>query len=225
MAITTCIFDAYGTLLDVNAAARLAAAEPGQTALATVWPALAADWRRKQLEYTWLRAVAGQHADFWQVTQDSLDWALEAARLTDPALRARLLALYFDLPAYPEVPALLTTVRARGLATGILSNGTPAMLDAACTSAGITDLLDAVLSVESRGIYKPHPSVYGLVTARFGCTPGQVMFISANGWDAAGAAAFGFHTVWINRTGAPTDRLYAQPQHIVTDLDALRGLI
>ena len=225
MAITTCIFDAYGTLFDVNAAARLAAAEPGQTALAAVWPALAAEWRRKQLEYTWLRAVAGRHVDFWQVTQDSLDWAMEAASLTDAALHARLLALYYDLPAYPEVPALLGDLRARGLATGIRSNGTPAMLNAACTSSGISDLLDAVLSVESLGIYKPHPSVYGLVTARFGCTPDQVIFISANGWDAAGAAAFGFRTVWINRTGAPVDRLYAQPAHVLPDLSALPGLL
>jgi len=172
-----------------------------------------------------LRAVAGQHVDFWQVTQDSLDWALEAASLTDPALRARLLALYYDLPAYPEVPALLSDLRARGLATGILSNGTPAMLNAACGSAGISDQFDAVLSVESRGGYKPHPTVYDLVTARFGCTPDQVLFVSANGWDAAGAAAFGFRTVWINRTGAPIDRLYARPQHILPDLSALTGLL
>ena len=225
MAMTTCIFDAYGTLFDVNAAARLAASEPGQSALAAIWPGLAAEWRRKQLEYTWLRAVAGRHVDFWQVTQDSLDWALEAASLTDPALRARLLALYYDLPAYPEVPALLSDLRARGLATGILSNGTPAMLNAACGSTGISDQLDAVLSVESRGVYKPHPTVYELVTARFGCTPDQVLFISANGWDAAGAAAFGFRTVWINRTGAPIDRLYARPQHILPDLSALTELL
>ena len=162
MTIKTCIFDAYGTLFDVAAAARIAAAEPGREPVAAVWPALAENWRRKQLEYSWLRAVMGAHCDFWQVTQDGLDWAMAASGLADPELRERLLALYWELAAYPEVPEMLAALRARGMQTAILSNGSPAMLDGAVTSAGIGDLLDDVLSVESVGVFKPHARVYAL---------------------------------------------------------------
>jgi 2-haloacid dehalogenase len=225
MPITTCVFDAYGTLFDVNAAAAQAAAEPGQAGLAAVWPALARDWRRKQLEYTWLRAVAGRHCDFWQVTQDGLDWAMEAQGLDDQALRARLLALYRQLPTYPEVPALLATLKARGLATAILSNGSPDMLDAAVGSAGIAPRLDAVLSVESVGVFKPHARVYDLVGAHFDCAKDEVLFVSSNGWDAAGAAGYGFRTVWVNRSGEPTDRLYARPHHILPNLVTIPEII
>lgn len=221
MTITTCIFDAYGTLFDVAAAARIAAREPGQEKLAEVWPKLAEDWRRKQLEYTWLRAVMRQHCDFWQVTQDGLDWSLEAAGLTDPELRERLLALYWELAAYPEVPAMLSALKAQGLSTAILSNGTPEMLKAAVQSAGIGDMLDDTLSVESVGIFKPDARVYQLVTERFSCTPSQVLFVSSNGWDAAAAAGFGFHVAWVNRAAAPVDRLPSRPAHILTDLSGI----
>ena len=225
MAITTCIFDAYGTLFDVTAAAREAAAEPGRERLAEVWPRLAADWRQKQLEYTWLRAVAGRHTDFWQVTQDGLDWALEAAGLDDPDLRDRLLQLYRDLSAYTEVPGVLSELKSRGLATGILSNGSPDMLGAAVQSAGIGGLLDAVLSVEDVGVFKPDARVYDMVGTRFGCAPGEVLFVSSNGWDAAGAAGYGFTTAWVNRARAPRDRLYAEPHHEVADLSAIPELV
>lgn len=225
MAITTCIFDAYGTLFDVGAAARLAAAEPGQDALAAVWPQLAQDWRAKQLEYTWLRAVADRHVDFWQVTQDGLDWALEAAGLGDPALRERLLALYWELEAFAEVPEMLAALKAKGLRTGILSNGSPDMLQGAARSAGITELLDAVLSVEDVGVFKPHAKVYDMVTDRFDCAAGEVLFVSSNGWDACGAAGYGFRTVWVNRTSAPMDRLYATPAHVLTDLTTIPEII
>ncbi|MEO1705687.1 MAG: haloacid dehalogenase type II [Pseudomonadota bacterium] len=221
--ITTCIFDAYGTLFDVSAAARDAAADT--PALAEIWPKLAADWRTKQLEYTWLRAVAGTHTDFWQVTQDGLDWAMEASKLADDRLRQRLLDLYWELGAYPEVAAMLGTLKARGLATGILSNGSPDMLAAAVQSAGISDLIDAQLSVETVGIFKPAAKVYDMVRARFGTAPGDVMFVSSNGWDAAHAAAYGFETVWVNRAGAPTERLPGQPQHALSDLSTLPELL
>ena len=218
MTITTCIFDAYGTLFDVAAAARLAAAEPGREDLAAIWPKLAEDWRRKQLEYTWLRAVMDRHTDFWTVTQDGLDWALEAAALSDPELRERLLALYWELPAYPEVPAMLGALKTKGLATAILSNGSPDMLAGAVASAGIGDLLDDTLLVESVGVFKPDARVYRLVAARFGCTAEEVLFVSSNGWDAAAAAGFGFRTAWVNRAGQPMDRLPARPHHILPDL-------
>ena len=218
MPITTCIFDAYGTLFDVSAAARAAAAEPGREDFAAHWPRIAADWRTKQLEYSWLRAVAGRHVDFWQVTQDGLDWALEAAGLAEDGLRERLLALYWELGAYPEVPAMLTALKARGLATGILSNGSPAMLEGAVRSAGIGDMLDAVLSVEDVGVFKPHDRVYDMVGARFGCARDEVLFVSSNGWDAGAAAGYGFRTVWVNRAGAPVDRLWGRPDAVLADL-------
>lgn len=224
MAIRACVFDAYGTLFDVTAAARAAAAEPGAGALAEVWPRLAADWRAKQLGYSWLRAAAGQHADFWTVTQDALDWAMEAHRLADPDLRARLLALYWELDAYPEVPDMLAALKDLGIGTAILSNGSPAMLDAAVTSADIGDLLDAVLSVETVGVFKPHPSVYEMVPATFACAPGEVLFVSSNGWDAAFAAAFGFVTAWVNRAGEPLDRLPGRPAHVLSDLTGIPEL-
>lgn len=224
MTIRACVFDAYGTLFDVAAAARLVAAEPGQDRLAALWPRLAADWRTKQLGYSWLRAAAGQHCDFWQVTEDALDWALEAAGLADPALRARLLALYWELPAYPEVPAVLAALKAAGLGTGILSNGSPRMLAGAVASAGIGARLDHILSCEAVQVFKPHPSVYALVPAAFGCAASEVLFVSSNGWDAAFAAGFGFKTVWVNRTGEPVERLPASPGHQLHDLTGIPDL-
>ncbi len=224
MPITTAIFDAYGTLFDVNAAARMAASEPAHAALADHWPQIARDWRLKQLQYTWLRAVADQHCDFWQVTCDGLDWALEAAGLQDDATRARLLALYRELAAYPEVATMLSTLKSRGLNTGILSNGSPHMLTSAVNSAGLTDSLDAVLSVEDVGVFKPHARVYDMVGARFGCAKGEVLFVSSNGWDAAGAAGYGFQTAWVNRADEPVDRLHAAPHHILPDLITIPDL-
>lgn len=224
MSITTCIFDAYGTLFDVAAAAREAAAEPGAETLAGIWPQLAEDWRRKQLEYTWLRAVTGAHCDFWQVTQDGLDWAMEAAGLADTSLRERLLALYWELSAYPEVPQMLSDLKTAGKATAILSNGSPDMLAGAVNSAGIGAVLDDVLSVEQVGVFKPHASVYALVEDRFGCTRDQVLFVSSNGWDAGCATGFGFTTAWVNRAGAPVDRLPWRPMHILTDLTTIPAL-
>lgn len=224
MGCRICVFDAYGTLFDVAGAARMAAAEPDGGALAAIWPRLAEDWRRKQLEYSWLRAIMGQHADFWQVTQDGLDWALAASGLSDSGLRGRLLALYRRLPAYPEAAGVLAALKTGGRATAILSNGTPAMLDAAVSSAGIGDRLDAVLSVESVGIFKPSSAVYRLVTDHFACRADEVLFVSSNGWDAAGAAHFGFRTVWVNRAGLPMDRLPAAPAHVLPDLSQLPAL-
>jgi len=225
MPITTCIFDAYGTLFDVSAAARQAATEPDHAALADHWPAVAANWRLKQLQYSWLRAITGEHTDFWQVTQDGLDWALEAQGLDgDAALRERLLALYWELSAYPEVPEMLRALKAAGKNCAILSNGSPAMLEAAVASAGLGDWLDDLLSVESVGIFKPAPQVYDLVEERFGGLREEVLFVSSNGWDAAAAAGYGFTTAWANRGGEPVDRLPARPHHVLSDLTAIAGL-
>lgn len=225
MTIKTCIFDAYGTLFDVNGAARQAATEKGFETLADVWPQLAQDWRAKQLEYSWLRTIAERHQDFWEITQDSLDWAMEASGLHDNALRARLLAIYKELPPFPEVPEMLKAVKAKGVEVAILSNGSPEMLVSAVRSAEIGPYLDDVLSVEEAGHFKPHHSVYDLVFDRFGRVQSEVLFVSSNGWDAASAAAYGFATAWVNRSGQPVDRLYGRPHRILTDLKAIADLI
>ena len=225
MAITTCIFDAYGTLYDVAAAARRAAEQPGQAKLAEVWPKLAADWRLKQLQYTWLRAITGEHVPFWNVTKDGLDWAMEASGLDDPVLRETLLALYWELPAYKEAPRTLATLKARGYTTAILSNGSPEMLEGARDFSGIGEWLDATLSVEDVGIFKPSHKVYDMVGDRFGTSPDEVLFVSANGWDAAGAAGYGFRTVWVNRASEPVDRMPARPAHVVENLSSIPDLL
>lgn len=224
MAIKACVFDAYGTLFDVAAAARIAAAEPGRAALAEKWPELANIWRLKQLQYTWLRASSDTHIDFWTVTQDGLDYALEATGLADAELRERLLALYWELAAFAEVPDMLADLKAAGFQTAILSNGTPEMLEGAVTSAGLETLLDDVLTVESVGVFKPARAVYELVTKRFDCTVGEVLFVSSNGWDAGYGAHFGFRTVWVNRAGEPMDRLPAQPSDVLSDLSRIPEL-
>ncbi len=226
MTITTCIFDAYGTLFDVASAARRAAAEPGRQGLADLWPRLSEDWRAKQLQYTWLRAITNEHVPFWQVTCDALDWTLERHGLAgDPELRDRLLALYRELSAYPEVPDVLAALKDRGLGCAILSNGNPDMLAAAVDSAGISARLDAVLSVEDAGIFKPSSRVYDLVGQRFGCDRDEVLFVSSNGWDIAGAAGRGFVTAWVNRAGDPVDRLAHCPRHILDDLSTIPDLL
>ena len=225
MAITTCIFDAYGTLFDVAAAARIAAEEPGRDALKAVWTDVAEDWRLKQLQYTWLRAITGDHTSFWEVTKDGLDWALEHRGLDDdPELRERLLALYWELAPFREVPMMLAKLKAQGKTCAILSNGSPDMLEGAVDSAGIGEYLDATLSVEEVGIFKPAAKVYDMVGDRFGCARGEVLFVSSNGWDVASAAGYGFDTAWVNRKGEPVDRMPARPRHILSDLSTLPDL-
>ena len=218
MPITTLVFDAYGTLFDVAGAARQAAALPEGAALADRWPQLAAEWRRKQLEYTWWRAITGAHAPFDQVTAEALDWALDALSLQDPALRARLLALYDELPAFPEVQGVLANLRGAGYRLAILSNGSPRMLATMTRAAGLDALIPDLLSVETVRVYKPDFRVYGMVEPALGAKPAEVLFVSANGWDIAGAARFGFNTAWVNRAGLPQDGLPQTPQHVIRDL-------
>jgi 2-haloacid dehalogenase len=217
---TACVFDAYGTLLDTSAAARRSAAALGGKA-----EPLARLWRQKQLEYTWLRSLMRRHADFWQVTGDALDYAMASFGIADDALRGRLMEQYRVLDAYPEAKPLLAALRRAGRPTAILSNGTPEMLRAAVAAAGIADLLDHVVSVEEAGIYKPDPAVYALATARLGRPAAELCFVSANGWDAAGAAACGLNAVWINRAGAAGERLPAAPVAEIASLAALPALL
>ncbi len=219
--ISACVFDAYGTLFDTASAAQHCADALGFAPAAR----LATLWRDKQLQYTWLRAVQGRHADFWQVTGDALDFALDALKTAGSDLRERLMQLYQTLDAYPEVPEVLRQLRDRGLTTAILSNGTPKMLSAAVDHAGLTDLLDQVLSVEEVGIYKPHPKVYQLACDRLGLAPNAIAFMSSNGWDAWAASAFGFKVIWCNRQGLTRERLPGAPDHEIPSLAELPGLL
>jgi 2-haloacid dehalogenase len=218
--IRACVFDAYGTLFDVHSAVGRLRAEVGPQA-----DALSELWRLRQLEYSWLRSLMGRHADFWQVTGEALDYALARLGLDPAPLRAPLLEAYLTLDAYPEVPALLERLRAAGLKLAILSNGAPGMLQAGAASAGIEGLLDAILSVEEVGIFKPDPRVYRLAVDRLGVAPNEIAFQSSNAWDVNGAACCGLRPVWINRFKAPPERLPGRAEHELPDLSTLPALL
>ncbi len=218
--IEACVFDAYGTLFDVNSAARTA-----QDSLGEKWQPLAELWRAKQLQYTWLRSLAGRHADFWQVTGDALDFALASFELEEPELRARLMELYLSLSVYPDVPDTLKRLKSAGMKLAILSNGSPAMLASAAANAGIAELFRAVLSVEEVNVYKPHPAVYGLACERLDSAPDRVCFLSSNGWDAYSAKAFGFRVLWCNRFGQSPERIPETPDAQITTLVELPSIV
>ena len=219
-AIRACVFDAYGTLFDFASAAAGCRDILGDKA-----ESLTALWRDKQLQYSWLRAVQGRHADFWQVTGDALDFAMERLKLGGTGLRERLMNLYLALDAFPEVPEVLRRLKAAGLTTAILSNGSPAMLRAAVDHAGLAESLDFVLSVEAVGVYKPHPQVYQLAVDRLGISPGAMVFLSSNAWDAYAASAFGMAVVWCNRYGQPKEHLPGAPDREIRTLAELPALL
>jgi 2-haloacid dehalogenase len=218
--VKACVFDAYGTLFDVHAPAAALASELGERGAA-----ISAQWRAKQLEYTWLRSLMGRYADFGQVTADALDVVLEANGLADSPVRGRLLSLYTSLAAYPDAAACLEAVKAAGVRTGILSNGSPSMLAAAVTSAGLGTLLDYILSVDTVRIYKPSPEVYKLAPNAFGVEPAQIAFVSANGWDCAGAAASGFRVIHVNRFNQAEERLGAGPEARAANLAEAASIV
>jgi 2-haloacid dehalogenase len=240
--IKVCVFDAYGTLFDVAAAARAC-----RDVLGDVTGPVSALWRDKQLQYTWLRAAQDRHADFWQVTGDALDFTLETFGLggfgdgadehggssrggsggasSRDGLRDRLMALYLALEAYPEVPAMLTALRHADLVTAILSNGTPKMLAAAVAAARLELMFDAVLSVEEVGVFKPARRVYQLAVDKLGCPAGAIAFVSSNAWDVHAASAFGMRVVWCNRHGARRERLPGAPDCEIATLRELPPLV
>jgi 2-haloacid dehalogenase len=218
--VKACVFDAYGTLFDFASAAQRCRDVLGERI-----GALTALWRDKQLQYTWLRALQGRHVDFWQVTGDALDFALETLAIDAPGLRDRLMNLYLTLDAFPEVPDVLQRLKKAGQRTAILSNGSPKMLEAVVSAAGLDSVLDAVLSVEEVGIYKPHPRVYQLAVDRLGVSANDIAFQSSNAWDAYAASAFGMRVVWCNRYGQRPERLPGGPDRLVKSLAELPALV
>lgn len=210
------VFDAYGTLFDV--------AGPSRALLGARAEEVSQLWRRKQLEYSWLRSLMGRHADFAQVTSEALAYAMESAGIADEALAAKLLAMYRRLPAYDDAKPTLARLRGKGLKLAVLSNGSPEMLTPMVEAAGLSTAFDTVLSVEDAGVFKPHPSVYQLACDRLALKPPEIGFVSANGWDAAGAAGFGFAVAWLNRRHEPVDRLPAKPAAQLRSLAELAAL-
>ena len=219
--VRACVFDAYGTLFDVHGPLLKLAAEIGPEA-----ENISKLWRQKQLEYTWLRSLMGVHTDFWHVTGDALDYALEFHGVNEPGLKDEIMALYLKLDAYPEVKEALQAVKSRGQRTAILSNGSPSMLESAVRHAGLDKLFDFVLSVEDVGIYKPSRRVYRHAMQKLvlHAAPSSC-FVSANTWDAQAAAQFGFQVVRVDRFGLKDDRIPGKPAAVIKDLSGLAGLV
>jgi 2-haloacid dehalogenase len=218
--ISVCVFDAYGTLFDMSALLQSCRKKLGAQV-----DKLAELWRRKQEEYAWLRTLMGRHADFWHVTGESLDYAMRTLGMNDVVLRAKLMEGHLAPSIFPDVRATLDSLKAAGHRLAVLSNHSPSMLTSAMYATGLNKILDAALSVESTGMFKPHPSVYQLVQDRFECPPESVAFITANSWDAAGASAFGFKTLWLNRKGETRDVLPNVPDIEVASLNDLPALL
>ena len=219
--IRACVFDAYGTLFDVNSPVQKLATELGEKA-----SDLTRLWRQKQLEYTWLRSLMGTHADFWHVTGDALDFSLEALKIEDPGLRDELMTLYLKLDAYDDASGALQAVKAKSKRTAILSNGSPSMLDSAVRAAGLEKFIDMVLSVEDVGIYKPSRRVYRHAMQKLQIPDApSICFVSANSWDAQAAAQFGFQVVRLNRNGQSEDRIPGKPAAIIQSLSEIAALI
>jgi 2-haloacid dehalogenase len=217
--ISVYVFDAYGTLFDVHAAIARHRSEAGPEA-----DRFSEIWRTKQLEYTWTTTLAGQYLDFWTLTERALDYTFARVPSVDRALRRKLLEAYLSLDAFPDAHASLAQLKNRAMRLAILSNGSPSMLSAAVSTSGLGELLDSVLSVDAVRVYKPRPEVYALVTDGFEVAPQDVAFVSSNRWDVMGAAAFGFHPVWVNRARMPEEYADRPPECVVHDLAALPSL-
>jgi 2-haloacid dehalogenase len=217
--VQACVFDAYGTLFDFASAASRADVPEDRRA------ALTALWRDKQLQYSWLRTLENRYADFWQVTGDALDFALESLDLESRSLRERLMDLYLGLEPFPEVPAVLATLREAGFKTAILSNGSPMMLEALVKRSGLEAMFDAVLSADAVRAFKTHPDVYQYALDSLGLTAPQIAFQSSNAWDAWGASDFGMRVVWCNRYGQRRERLPGSPDFEIRTLAELPALL
>ncbi len=214
--VRACVFDAYGTLFDfASACARCPDIAPDKRA------ALTALWRDKQLQYSWLRTLQGRYVDFWKVTGDALDFALESLDLVDPELRERLMSLYLTLDAFPEAPDALSVLKAQGIRLAILSNGSPEMLAAVVSHAGLSSVFERVFSVDGVGAFKTDPRVYRYALDELALPASEVCFCSSNGWDAYAASDFGMKVAWINRYGQRPERLPGAPDFVLKSLDEL----
>ena len=217
--IKAIIFDAYGTLFDVNSAA-----EKCKDKIGDKWEAFANYWRTTQLEYTWLRSLMKRHKDFWQVTEDSLDKSMKVFNI-DNSMRNELLDLYKILSPYPEVPEVLKSLKKKNYKLSILSNGTPSLLNELVKSNNLENLFDDVFSIEEVGIYKPDSKVYDLPIKKYKIINNEVAFLSANTWDVSGGGNYGFNSIWVNRNNNIFDNLDFKPEHQIKSLKELINLI
>ena len=218
--VKVCIFDAYGTLFDVNAACRELSKEVGEQ-----WQELATLWRLRQVEYTWLRNSMNEYINFWNITEDALEYAMETLNIKNEELKNKLLDLYLKLEAYPEVEKVLTQLKKEGYQTGILSNGSEEMLASAVKNAKLENLLDKVLSVEKCKVYKPSSKVYDLVEKEFKINKINCAFFSSNAWDMHAAAHYGFKTIWVNRFEGNLEKLPGKPYKIVQTLEKIVDIL
>jgi 2-haloacid dehalogenase len=218
--IKVCIFDAYGTLFDVNAACRELSKEVGEQ-----WQELATLWRLRQVEYTWLRNSMNEYINFWNITEDALEYAMETLNMKNEELKNKLLDLYLKLEAYPEVEKVLIQLKKEGYQTGILSNGSEEMLASAVKNAKLENLIDKVLSVEKCKVYKPSSKVYDLVEKEFKINKINCAFFSSNAWDMHAAAHYGFKTIWVNRFEGNLEKLPGKPYKIVQTLEKIGDIL
>ncbi len=213
------IFDAYGTLFDVNSAA-----EKCKDKIGDKWEGFANFWRTTQLEYTWLRSLMDRHKDFWQVTEDSLDKSIKVFNI-DPSMRNELLNLYKILSPYKEVPETLKTLKEKKFKLAILSNGTPSLLDELVKSNHLENLFDDIFSIEQVGVYKPSSRVYDMPIKKYNINKSEVAFLSANTWDVSGGGNYGYQSIWVNRNNNIFDNLDFRPKYQITDLNKIIQLV
>ena len=212
------VFDAYGTLFDVNSAA-----EKSKDKIGNKWENFANFWRTTQLEYTWLRSLMKKHKNFWQITEDSLDKSMETFQI-DKSLRNDLLSLYKELSPYPEVKNVLENLKKKSFKLAILSNGTPELLNHLVKSSDLENLFDDIFSVEEVRIYKPDPKVYDIPVNKYKVTKGEITFLSANTWDVSGAGNYGYNSIWVNRNNSVFDKLDYKPKNEIKNLKQLLEL-
>ena len=217
--IKVCVFDAYGTLFDVNSAAAKC-----KEKLGSKWESFANAWRTSQLEYTWLRSLMKKHKNFWEITEDSLDHTMETFKIKKD-MRNELLDLYKKLSPYPEVKECLNELKEKKIKIAILSNGTPDLLKKLVESNNIQNYFDDIFSIESVGIYKPDPRVYEMPVKKYGCNPDNICFMSSNTWDVAGGGVFGYNAVWVNRLNKVFDKLSYKPKFVINNLKELLKII
>ena len=217
--IKACVFDAYGTLFDVNSAAAKCKKKLGSR-----WENFANAWRTTQLEYTWLRSLMKKHENFWKITEDSLDHTMETFKIKK-TMRGELLNLYKELNIYPEVKECLDNLKSKKIKISILSNGTPNLLKSLVESNNIQNYFDDIMSIETVGIYKPDSKVYEIPIKKYGCKPENICFLSSNTWDVSGGGVFGYNAIWVNRFNKVFDKLSYEPRFVINNLNQLLEIV